>query len=324
MKKSAKRRWVIASAVYWFLLVYIIAALVLWFITLEQQNKRMASYRLAEVSKDDPSFESKYQAIMNEKRRNTTQYVSEGITFLAVTIIAALFVYQAVRRQVRLTHQQENFMMAVTHELKTPMAISKLNLETLQKHHLEEEKQQKLLKMTLQEINRLDSLANNILVSSQLDAGRYNSPREELNFSDLVNNSVEDFKNRFPNRTWQREVEQEVDITGDALLLQILVNNLLENAIKYSPRDSIIECRLHTRNNTVQLQVLDQGPGIPDNEKKKVFEKFYRIGNEATRTTKGTGLGLYLCKKIVEEHRGTIRVTDNTPMGSNFTVSFYT
>jgi two-component system, OmpR family, sensor histidine kinase CiaH len=324
MKMSAKKRWVIASTVYWFLLVYIIAALVLWFITLEQQNTSMATYRLGEVSKDDPAFESKYEAIMSEKKRKTTQYVSEGVTFLALTLVAAIFVYQAVRRQVRLQHQQENFMMAVTHELKTPLAVTKLNLETLQKHHLEEEKQQKLLRMTLQEINRLDTLANNILVSSQLDAGRYTSPHDELNLSDLVNSSMDDFRNRFPNRQWIRHIEPELDLTGDALLLQILVNNLLENAVKYSPRDGRIECRLGIKNHSVQLQVLDEGPGIPDSEKKKVFEKFYRIGNESTRTTKGTGLGLYLCKKIVEEHRGSIKVADNTPSGCNFTVSFFT
>lgn len=324
MKISPKRRLVIASTVYWFLLVYIIAALVLWYITLEQQNVRMTQWRLQELHKDDPAFESRYEAIMSEKKRNSTQYLSEGITFLAVTIIAALFVYQAVRRQVRLQHQQENFMMAVTHELKTPMAITKLNLETLQKHSLEEEKKQKLLSMTLQEINRLDTLANNILVSSQLEAGRYRSPREELNFSDLVANAVEDFKNRFPNRQWTGKIEQEADITGDAALLQILMNNLLENAVKYSPHEGKIDCRLELKDHTIQLQVIDEGPGIPDTEKKKVFDKFYRIGNEATRTTKGTGLGLYLCKKIVEEHRGTIQVTDNSPSGCNFTVSFYT
>lgn len=323
MKRSNKKRWLIASAVYWFLLVYIIAALVMWFLTLEQQNREMAAFRLSELRQDEADYDKQYTAIMSQKKRNTTQYMGEGITFLAVTLIGALFVYQAVRRQVRLQHQQENFMMAVTHELKTPMAITKLNLETMLKHQLEEEKKQKLLRSTLQEINRLDELANNILVSSQLDAGRYSSPREELNFSDLVNTALEEFKSRYPNRQWTGLVEEEADITGDANLLQILVNNLLENAVKYSPRESTIECRLTRENRTVKLQVIDQGPGIPDSEKKKVFEKFYRIGNESTRTTKGTGLGLYLCKKIVEQHQGSIEIVDNSPGGCNFTVSFF-
>ena len=295
----------------------------MWFLTLEQQNQEMAAFRLSELRQDSPDYEKQYTAIISLKKRKTTQYMGEGITFLLVTLIGALFVYQAVRRQVRMQHQQENFMMAVTHELKTPMAITKLNLETMLKHQLEEEKKQKLLRSTLQEINRLDELANNILVSSQLDAGRYSSPREELNFSDLVNTALEEFKARYPHRQWNAQVEEETDITGDANLLQILVNNLLENAVKYSPREGVIECRLGRENRTVKLQVIDQGLGIPDNEKKKVFEKFYRIGNESTRTTKGTGLGLYLCKKIVEQHQGTIEIADNSPTGSNFTVCFF-
>jgi two-component system sensor histidine kinase CiaH len=181
-----------------------------------------------------------------------------------------------------------------------------------------------MLQMTLQEINRLDALANNILVSSQLDTGRYHSPKEELNFSDLVNNAVDSFRNRFPNRVWNSQVTPEIDIVGDALLLQILVNNLLENAVKYTPKEGKIECRLEKKNHQEVLQIADQGPGIPDHEKQKVFEKFYRIGNEATRTTKGTGLGLYLCKKIAASHHGNIRVTDNSPSGCNFIVTFHT
>jgi two-component system sensor histidine kinase CiaH len=322
MKVSAKRRLMVASAVYWFLLLYIIAALVLWFITLEKQNRQMADYRLHELKLDDPSYPAKYDTIAADKKRKTTQYVSEGITFLALTLVAALFVYRAVRRQIKLQFQQENFMMAITHELKTPIAVAQLNLETMQKHNLDETRRQKLLAATLQETNRLNTLANNILVSSQLEGGRYRLAKEELDFSELVKTAVSDFKSRFPERDWQTGIEPELDITGDALLLQILVNNLIENAVKYSARGGLIKCDLYRKNKLVVLQIADNGPGIPDDEKKKIFDKFYRIGNEATRTAKGTGLGLYLCRKIAEDHHAVIRVMDHIPAGSTFTVSF--
>jgi two-component system, OmpR family, sensor histidine kinase CiaH len=133
---------------------------------------------------------------------------------------------------------------------------------------------------------------------------------------------VLDFKARFPDRHWQCDIDPEIDMNGDPLLLQILVNNLIENAIKYSPKEGTITCRLQKKNKTILLQVADEGPGIPDDERKRVFEKFYRIGNETTRTTKGTGLGLYLCKKIVEDHRGSIKVAANLPRGSIFMVTF--
>ena len=99
-----------------------------------------------------------------------------------------------------------------------------------------------------------------------------------------------------------------------------MMSNLLDNAIKYSGKDTKVEVALQKDNQYVVLSVHDEGIGIPDTEKKKVFDKFYRIGNEDTRTTKGTGLGLYICKQIAQNLNGTITVTNNTPKGSIFTV----
>lgn len=322
MDASAKKRLYFISSIYWFLLLYVIAVLVWWFIALEIQNRKMTSYKLNELKLDDPAYQSKFDQINEEKKRKTASYIGEGSTFLALTLVGAFFVYRTFRRQLNFQQQQQNFMMTVTHELKTPIAVAKLNLETLQKHTLDESKRQKLLQMTVTEVNRLNALVNNILVSAQLESGRYRTLDEELDLSDLVMTSFTDFEQRFPDRYWQLDVEPEIDLKGDPLLLQILVNNLLENALKYSPKDKPIICRLRQQAKQVVLEVIDEGPGIPDAEKSKVFEKFYRIGNENTRTAKGTGLGLYLCHKIAKDHHGHIRLTDNTPTGCNFSVSF--
>jgi two-component system, OmpR family, sensor histidine kinase CiaH len=322
MNNASKKKLAVATVVYWFLLGYIIAILFFWFFVLERQNTQMSNYRLNELKKDDPAYEYKVSAIAAEKRLKTTQYLGEGITFLAMILIGALFVYRAVRKQIILQQQQQNFMMAVTHELKTPIAVAKLNLETLQKHQLDDSRKQKILQMTLQEINRLNNLASNILVSSQLEGGRYRTGKEDLDFSDLVTSCVNDYISRFPERKWITDITSELDLKGDALLLQILVNNLLENAMKYSPKDAPVTCRLVKENNRIILSILDEGSGIPDNEKSKIFEKFYRIGNEETRTAKGTGIGLYLCSKIADDHNADIRVTDNHPTGANFSIRF--
>lgn len=324
METAVKRRFHFITLIYWFLLLYIIAALTWWFIALENQNRQMTNYKLNELKLDDPGYMAKQEKIIEEKKRKTTIFISEGVTFLALTFLGALLVYRAVQRQIRFQQQQQNFMMTVTHELKTPIAVAKLNLETLQKHHLEENKRQKLLQMTVQEVNRLNTLVNNILVSAQLEGGRYRMSDEELDFSALVKSCFNDFRSRFPEREWQSAILPEIDIKGDPLLLQIMVNNLLENAVKYSPKEAPIQCKLHQAGKQVILEVVDQGPGIPDEEKSKIFEKFYRIGNENTRTAKGTGLGLYLCHKIAKDHGASIRVTDNLPTGCNFSVSFTT
>ncbi len=321
--KPQRKRQAVVTVVYWVLLVYMIAALVYWYTALEKQNQVISSIRMSQLKHDDPDYYTQSLEITDLKKRKTAQYIGEGTAFLALIIVGAVFVFRATRRQLKLSQQQQNFMMAITHELKTPIAITQLNLETLQKRKLDEDKQQKLIANTLQEANRLNTLCNNILLASQLDSGAYSATKQEINFSDLVEGCIDDFTNRYPQRKIEENIHGSIYLTGETLLLQILVNNLIENALKYSPKESVIKLHLREDHGRIKLSVTDQGQGIAETEKKQVFEKFYRSGNENTRKAKGTGLGLYLCRKITESHNGYISVTDNHPTGSNFTVSFH-
>jgi two-component system sensor histidine kinase CiaH len=218
--------------------------------------------------------------------------------------------------------QQQNFMMAITHELKTPISITRLNIETLLKHSLDDSKKEKILKSSLQEINRLNTLTGNILVSAQLEGGSYLFNKEEINFSQVVADSCQDFINRFPNRPWNKTLEPGLFISGDPLLMQILVNNLIDNAVKYSPPDSPITILLKKEGEQGTLEIIDEGAGIPKTEQKRIFQKFYRVGNENTRIAQGTGLGLYLCRKIARDHKMHLHVTENQPKGTIFAVRF--
>ncbi|HEX4373123.1 MAG TPA: ATP-binding protein [Puia sp.] len=320
---SLKRKSLaVATSVYWFLLFYIIAALIWWFIALQDQNHKMASYKFVQIKLDDPEYLVKANSILEEENLKTAQYIGEGSIFMLVILVGAIFVYRAVRRQINLQQQQQNFMMAVTHELKTPIAVAKLNMETLQKYELEPQQKQKFINSALQEMNRLNTLANNILVASQLEDSKKNVTKEKINFSDLVQNVVSNAEKNSIDQKWDLNIEPELFINADGLLLQMLVNNLIENASKYSPKDSTITVELKNDNAKIQFSVIDEGTGIPQQEKKKIFEKFYRIGNEATRSASGTGLGLYLCKKIADYHHAQINVSDNLPSGSIFTVTF--
>ena len=139
---------------------------------------------------------------------------------------------------------------------------------------------------------------------------------------DLDPEKIEDLLKRFPDRIVLAEIPDEVVLNGDPLLLQILINNLLENAQKYAPRETPIKLNLTENGGSIRLEVIDEGPGIPPAERKRIFNRFYRIENETTRKTQGTGLGLYLCKKIAQAHRADISVTDHAPQGSNFAVEF--
>ena len=328
MARSASKKFRIITIIYWLLLLYIVAALVWWFITLEKQNQLLTDLRISELNSkknalEPGNFAERYLKINSDSKRNTNKYIAEGVTFLILILIGAFFVFRSVRRQFMMQYQQQNFMMAITHELKTPISVAKLNLETLQKYQLDTEKQKKLIRGTLQETSRLDTLINNILVSSQLEGGGYVFSKEELDFSSLFRDCIRDAKSRYADRVFLEDIEPEIEIAGDPLLLQLMVSNLIENAIKYSPKEKPITCKLTKSGSDVILNIIDEGIGIADAEKTKIFEKFYRTGNESTRKTQGTGLGLYLCSKIAADHNADISVTNNIPAGSNFAIHFH-
>lgn len=327
MMAANKPKLQLTNIVFWFLLLYIIAALVWWYLSLYNQNEeiyhlQVESIKHSQADASPISFNDQLEKIQNTRRRNRAKYIGEGGTFFILILVGAAYIYRSVRQQLRTQQQQQNFVMAITHELKTPISVSKLNLETLQRHTLDEPRKEKLLNMTTQEMMRLDSLINNIIISSQLDGHSYHISREELNLSDLVTDVTNQFAGRYAERKVQTGINADIDITGDPTLLKLLVSNLLENANKYSPRDKPIRVRLAKQGDLIRLEIVDEGEGISGEEKKNVFKKFYRVGNEQTRKTKGTGLGLYLCKKIAEDHKGTITIEDNRPQGSNFIVSF--
>ncbi len=307
-------------AIFWFLLAYIIAALIFWFVMLSKQNDQMLLLRLQHAANDKNTRIEQINKIEAEHNRKVKQYIGEGVTFLIIILAGAYLVYRAVKKQLKQSLEQQHFMMAITHELKTPISVAQLNLETIQKRKLDAEQQERLIQNTLHEITRLNSLCNNLLFSSQLEANGYKILQDEINLSVLALDSVNNFIRRYPQRVIDALIDENIIVSGDANLLQILINNLIENAIKYSPKETVITVHLIQQKNTALLKVADKGPGINNVDKEKVFEKFYRMGNEATKRAKGTGLGLYLCKKIVTRHNGKITIADNTGGGSIFAV----
>lgn len=282
----------------------------------------MAEYKMAQLIIGQQGYTDTAQKITATEKRKTAQYIGEGAVFFLLIVAGAVFLFRAVRRQFKLGQQQQHFMMAITHELKTPIAVAKLNLETMQKRKLDESQQQRLIQNTIQEANRLNDLCNNILISSQMDASGYHITEEEINLSDLTAGCVQDFLTRFPGRAISSAIAKEIFIRGDELLLQMAINNLIDNAIKYSPKESAISVSLVKDQRHIHLSVADEGKGIEGGEQKKIFEKYYRIGNKATKEAKGTGLGLYLTKKIMQHHAAAIFVKDNLPTGSIFTLVF--
>jgi signal transduction histidine kinase len=309
------------------LFAYVVSALVFWGISLDRKSQTIYELeyenlkRTIDSTAQTDAYYSKLEEIKEKRSTRTKQYLGEGSTFLLVIIIGAAVVYSSFRRSIRLSRQQNNFMMAVTHELKSPIAAMKLNLQTMARHQLDEDKRKLLIDRCVTESNRLNDLCNNMLLASQMEGRQYKPAKEQFSFSDLVTDSVADYAHSYPGR-FKILATGNYNITGDKTLVQMAVNNLLENAVKYTPADKPVSVSLEEKNNHAVLIVADNGPGVPDAEKAKIFNKFYRIGSEETRKAKGTGLGLYLTLKIVKQHSGKITVRDNEPQGAIFELCF--
>jgi signal transduction histidine kinase len=314
----ARKKLALLIVVYWVMLLYIMAALIWWFIALNRQNEEMMALRLSKLTPGTAEYTEQLKQAQNFRARKIAQYTGEGVIFMLLILIGALFVYRAARKQLQLGQQQQNFMMAVTHELKTPIAAARLNIETLQKRQLDPDKQQILLQRTLVETERLNDLTNNILLASRLETQGSAGQQVRFDLAILVADVVKQYQQRYPASPIKLQLpKHEMPVRADDMLLRLLISNLLDNAYKYGSNQRAPEVVLEEINgNKVCLLVKDSGPGIPIPERQKVFEKFYRMGNELTRNARGTGLGLYLCKRIAEAAGGTITIKDNKPQGT--------
>nr|MBC7613875.1 two-component sensor histidine kinase [Pseudopedobacter sp.] len=250
--------------------------------------------------------------------------MGEGFVFISLMTFGIYKLHQAINKEKKISHQQKNFLLSVTHELKSPLASIKLYLQTIHKRELDREQQKSFIGKSLLDIERLDDLVENMLLATKIENKSYSFPKEELNLSELVDKIV----SRLQIHVCSKEaiitsVDPNVYITGDQFAMASVVTNLIENAVKYSGNCVPVHIDLHRKpNGKVCFKVADLGIGIPDEEKPKIFDKFYRVGSEDTRKTKGTGLGLFIVKQVLDHHQAQIKVKNNQPKGTVFEVSF--
>lgn len=314
---------------YTVLFVYVIAAIIWWGYSHFLKSDEIYALEKSKIELEQKLNPGKdFTADFTEAKRKLDveygQYWGEGLSFLIVILVSAVFVYRAFYKQLQLAKLQRNFMMSVTHELKTPLAGVILNLQTMLRRKIEPDMQEKLLKSSEREAKRLSSLCNNILVSTQLEDGGSKLYDSSCNLGEVAMQAAEEFMETIEQRDLELDfaLEQAYSIKGDAGLWKLVISNLLQNAHKYSPLEKPIILKLLFENEKLKLQVIDEGIGIADEEKKLIFEKFYRVGNENTRQSQGTGVGLYLVKKVVGLFKNDISVRNNIRQGSIFEVVF--
>jgi signal transduction histidine kinase len=265
--------------------------------------------------KSDPYLELKKQYTRQE-------YMIMGEAgVIILTLLAGMYlINRAYNKEMEAARQQRNFLLSITHELKSPIASIRLVLETFQRRNLPAEKVERLTRSAIAETERLNGLVNDLLLSAKLEAA-YKPHEEAIDLPQILEDLIETLDAKYPEAQFHFNKQSAISpFRGDRTGMTSVMLNLMENAVKYSTAPADIEVSLEETDQALILRFADQGNGITDKEKPQVFGKFYRIGNEDTRKTKGTGLGLYIVQQIIAAHDGTISIEDNHPKGSVFKI----
>lgn len=292
---------------------------------IELQQIGMAAEGLIQTPMDFYASE-RYQILKQSYRRQERMILGETI-FLSLSLLAGLYViYLGYRREVRASKQQRNFLLSITHELKSPIAGIRLALETIAKRgdQLPLDKRQQLSERGIREADRLNKLVEDLLLSARLE-NAYQFHQEPVDLAELTERITNRLRQQRPEAQIALSIATEqVHVDGDQQALSSVIVNLIENALKYSGKEPKVQVIIDTADDNVVLEVRDEGIGISPDDKKRIFEKFYRVGSEDTRRTKGTGLGLFIVRELVRAHQGQIQVSDNEPQGTVFKVSLPT
>lgn len=304
-------------SVFYILVLYVMLQFCWWAYLLAEQNKEIFDYQLQLAQ----ASHMPVNRTMLEQHLHAKWWMisGEGLVFILLLSLGAYITRSSFKKEVVLNRLQQNFLLAVTHEFKSPLAAIKLYLQTLQHRDLEKAVQNSLMAKAIEDTNRMDRLIENVLSAGNIENTGLSFNRRTENLSEYLANYIASSAQASLLRS---DITPNLVFNFDPIAFESLLSNLIENAVKYSPLHSEIFIRLAMEQKSLLLSIADQGPGIPDLEKKRVFERFYRIGNEQTRIAKGTGLGLFIVQHIVKGHNGSIAIRDNSPKGSIFEMRF--
>jgi signal transduction histidine kinase len=309
-----------------FVIGYMVLAFGWWSLHLWRQNDRLfrAETRVLELrsglTANQLRNDEDFVRIERYWKSGRRMVVSEGIFFVVCLAFGLWVIRRSASREVALARQRRNFLLSITHELKSPIASMRLVIETLRRRELPPPQREHLLANGLKDADRLQHLVEDLLLAARLE-DNWRPLAEPIDLAPLARDVADGLKIRFPHANIQLDIPENLPpLQADRPGLTAIVQNLLENAVKYSPESSPIALSAQRANGKLQLRVADQGQGIPDAEKKAVFEKFYRVGSEETRRSTGTGLGLYIVNQVVKAHGGSIQVADNQPTGTIFSI----
>ncbi|MZH02611.1 MAG: HAMP domain-containing histidine kinase [Nitrospinae bacterium] len=244
--------------------------------------------------------------------------------FLMLLILAGVYViFVYWNKQNRLNQMQSNFVASVSHELKSPLASIQLYLETLKYQSVSAEEEKDFVETMLSDTERLSELIDNILQSSKAEPKSMDLQFQPVNLGEFLSEVITGHKRQFEEKKFQVDLKLEDSpiLNLDQKAMRMVFNNLISNAIRYSPVNSSLNIHLHKNGKHWEVDFKDQGFGFEKKDIKKVFRKFYRVQNEDTQNIEGAGLGLFISSEIVKSHKGRLKVSSpGRGKGSTFSV----
>ena len=258
----------------------------------------------------------KIDELKQERYQQRNIWLYQSVLLLFLVGVGIYGVFSSIEKIYKLNKQQNNFLLSVTHEFKTPIAAIRLMLQTSKHPKINDEKRSELVDNSIQSTHRLEELAENMLTAMQIESNAYQYNLLPVDYSSLINKVV---NNQQIKGDITVQIEPNVKVKGDDFILRMVINNLIENAFKYS-NNQPIEVSLETEAKWKKLSIKDQGIGLKKEDFKNIFKKFYRVQDEETRVSKGTGLGLFIVKQAVERHSGKVFVKPNEDKGVTFTI----
>lgn len=301
--------------------IYMLSALCWWTFLLYKKNEVIYTQQKAISIMSDLEADSNIADIESEYNRQNIMIIGEGVVFGLALIVGVSYLWLVYKKDIRNTERQNNFLLSITHELKSPLASIKLAFETIKKRELNRNQNKVISINGITEVDRLHKQLENILDATAIEQ-KYYVDLLQTNLVSLLNDIKEDRRNAIDehrviyilNETSDNKSSFEIDMNA----VNKICKNLIENALKYS--DNEVVFTLSKEANNVIIKVKDTGPGIPEDEKGNIFKRFYRLGNEETRSSTGTGLGLFIVNQLVKKNNGSVNISKNSPQGSIFTV----
>lgn len=281
----------------------------------------MAAHNLGELVNVE-IHESELNAIAKNFMRKQRAFYSEVIFFTILVVSGVIWVFGKLESLLNLNKMQNNFLLSITHEFKTPLTAIKLSAQTLQHRRMEPDTQQALMQQMVNNSDRLNDLLDNVMLATRIDGKSYQFSMTDIDITSLIQRTAAMILTEPYFRGKFIFDEERATIHGDEMSLQLVFSNLFQNAVKYAGNTADITVKYARVNSQFIITVSDNGNGIDKKEYKSIFKKFYRVGDENTRETKGTGLGLFLVKQILLSHKAQIRAEANKPKGTSFHIIF--